>query len=225
MRHRSIVTAGLLCAALLAPVAQAWPQHQHVDAAAAAPEHAPVPVPTQRWTPDGPLRTGMRRAHQAVAELRHAQMGHMSAAMTRDRAATVESAVTFMFAHCKLSAQPDAALHGILVPLLTAAQALKVNPADTRQVDVMREALEQYPRYFNDPGWDAPAPSEAQQDPALGAGIAHTMPHPFAATFQSDDSAGGCHAPLRMHSRSAVSHGMRSTPCCVSQAGSNSVSA
>ena len=162
MGHRTIVMVALLCTALLAPAVQALAQSQHEHASATSSEHAPVPVPAQRWTPDGPLRTGMRRAHQAVAELRHAQMGYMSPAMTRDRAATVESAVTFMFAHCKLSAQPDAALHGILVPLLSAAQALKANPTDARQVGVMREALAHYPRYFNDPGWDAPMPADAK---------------------------------------------------------------
>lgn len=162
MWRRSSIIIVLLCAASLAPAMQALAQHQHEHATATSSAHAPVPAPVQRWTPDGPLRAGMRRAHQAVAELRHAQVGHMSAAITRERAAMVESAVTFMFANCKLSAQPDAALHGILVPLLTAAQALKTNPADTRVVDDMRAALAEYPRYFNDPGWDAPTTPEAE---------------------------------------------------------------
>jgi hypothetical protein len=95
-----------------------------------------------------------------VDELKHHEMGHMSAPMVVDRAAEVESAVLYMFANCKLAAEPDAALHGILVPLLGAAQALKADPQNVKVVATMRTALARYPRYFNDPGWDQPAPNE-----------------------------------------------------------------
>jgi hypothetical protein len=58
------------------------------------------------------------------------------------------------------AAEPDAALHGILVPLLAAAQMLKTDPEDIKAVAEMRAALAGYPRYFNDPGWDQPQPAE-----------------------------------------------------------------
>jgi hypothetical protein len=86
-------------------------------------------------------------------------MGHMSAPMAVDRAVEVEDAVTFMFSNCKLSAEPDAALHGILASLLGAAQALQTNPKNVKAVAEMREALAHYPDYINDPGWDKPARS------------------------------------------------------------------
>ena len=60
----------------------------------------------------------------------------------------------------QLSAEPDAALHGILVPLLTAAQALKADPAKVSAVADMRAAIAHYPHYFDDPGWDKPVPVE-----------------------------------------------------------------
>lgn len=147
------------CALGLAVAAQATPQHAH-DSHAAHAASAAVQAPAQRWTPDAPLRAGMRRAHTAVAELAHYEMGHMSAPMAVDRATEVESAVTYMFANCKLSAEPDAALHGILVPLLTAAQALKADPAKVAAVADMRAAIAHYPQYFDDPGWDKPVPAE-----------------------------------------------------------------
>ena len=161
MSHLSLAAAALLSAAWFAPALQALPQHQHEHEHAAP--TAPMAVPAQRWTPDAPLRAGMRSAYQAVDELQHADSGHMSAAMTRDRAATVEKAVTFMFANCKLSAEPDEALHGILVPLLTAAQALQADPDNTGPVAEMREAIAHYPTYFDDPGWDRPAPVDADE--------------------------------------------------------------
>lgn len=151
MSHLPVVPA-LLAAVWFAPAVQALPQHQHEHIAVTA----PAAVPTARWTPDAPLRTGIRSAHRAVDELQRAAAGHMSAAMTRDRAAAVEKAVAYMFANCKLSAEPDAALHGILVPLLTAAQALQADPDNRKPVADMRAALAHYPQYFNDPGWDQP---------------------------------------------------------------------
>jgi hypothetical protein len=147
----------LLAGLGIAAAVQASPQHDHGQAHAHAEATA---VPAQRWMPDAPLSAGMRRAHTAVAELAHYEMGHMCAAMAVDRATEVESAVTYMFANCKLSTQPDAALHGILVPLLTAAQALKADPAKVSAVADMRAAIAHYPQYFDDPGWDKPAPVE-----------------------------------------------------------------
>jgi hypothetical protein len=153
MKRSSMVVAALLAAVTFVPALQALPQDHHEHAAAPA----PAVVPAQRYTPDAPLRAGMRTAHQAIAQLQHAEAGHMSAALTRDRAATVEQAVVSMFANCKLSAEPDAALHGILVPLLTAAQALQATPDHTQLVADMRAAIARYPQYFDDPGWDQPA--------------------------------------------------------------------
>ncbi len=147
----------LACGLGLAVAAQASPQHSHESHAAPAVASAAA-APAQRWVPDAPLGEGMRRAHAAVDALRHYEMGHMSAPMAVDRATEVEEAVTYMFANCKLAPEPDAALHGILVPLLSAAQALKTDPKKVGAVADMRAAIAHYPQYFNDPGWDKPAP-------------------------------------------------------------------
>jgi hypothetical protein len=143
----------------LAVSVQAAPQraHQHHPAAETI---APQVASAQRWEPDTSLREGIRRAYTAVDQLRHYEMGHMSAPMAVDRAVEVEDAVTFMFSNCKLSAEPDAALHGILASLLGAAQALQTNPKNVKAVAEMREALAHYPDYFNDPGWDKAATAE-----------------------------------------------------------------
>lgn len=147
----------LACGLGLAVSVQAAPQHAHEDHAT---HHtATVTAPAQRFEPDASLREGIRRVHVAVDQLRHYEMGHMSVPMAVDRAAEVEDAVGFMFANCKLAAEPDAALHGILAPLLGGAQALQANPKDVKAVAEMREAISHYPHYFNDPGWDQPAPA------------------------------------------------------------------
>ncbi|WP_027484429.1 hypothetical protein [Rhodanobacter sp. OR87] len=156
MKSVNVVIA-LACGLGLGLAAQASPQHAHESHPAHA--AATTAAPAQRWAPDAPLSEGMRRAHAAVDELRHYEMGHMSAPMAVDRATEVEQAVSYMFANCKLAPEPDAALHGILVPLMSAAQTLKADPKKVSAVAEMRAAIAHYPQYFNDPGWDKPAPA------------------------------------------------------------------
>jgi hypothetical protein len=151
-----LALAGSLGLVMTAHAVPGHVQESHAVLAATTAASAPV----KRWTPDASLRDGMRRAYVAVDELRHHEMGHMSAPMAVDRATTVEEAVTFMFAHCELAPEPDAALHGILVPLMGAAQALKADPKKVGAVADMRAAIAHYPQYFNDPGWDKPVPVE-----------------------------------------------------------------
>lgn len=150
MKGRHAATVALLCTLSLAPMAQAIAQEHDHHAASAT-----VAAAVQRWTPDAPLREGMRRAYAAVEQLHRTGTGRMSASTIVDRATRVEQAVTFMYANCTLAEEPDAALHGILVPLLGAAQVLKRDPRNLQAVADMREAIAHYPQYFDDPGWDA----------------------------------------------------------------------
>lgn len=145
----SVVLLGVLA---MAP-GTARAQHDH---AAHAQVTQPVPPPTQRWAADAALRDGMGRIHTALEELRHYEMGHMDATMALDRVGLIEQAATDIFAKCKLAPEQDAVLHGMLVPLLGAAQKLKTDPQDMAQVQAMRNAVADYPRYFDDPGWTAP---------------------------------------------------------------------
>jgi hypothetical protein len=147
----------MLSALALSYPLMASPQHDHT--AHAAYDGAQVPVPSVRWKADAPLQEGMGRIHQALEELRHYEMGHMSEAMAQDRAGLILDAGAYIFAHCKLAPQQDEALHGMLVPLLAAAQKLKEHPQDMGEVAAMRQAVANYPRYFDDPGWSGDAAS------------------------------------------------------------------
>ncbi|UGB47261.1 DnrO protein [Frateuria edaphi] len=142
----SIVLLGALA------VAPGAVRAQHDHAAHAHVTQAVAP-PVQRWAADAALRDGMGRIHTALEELRHYEMGHMDATMALDRVGLIEQATTDIFAKCKLAPEQDAVLHGMLVPLLGAAQKLKTDPRDMAQVQAMRNAVADYPRYFDDPGW------------------------------------------------------------------------
>lgn len=138
---------GAPCAVLAADTP---PTHDHAAHAVAT-----APASHARWTPDAPLSEGMRRVQEALAELRHHEMGHMSADQAREQAGAIEGAVSSIFAKCKLAPDADAALHGILVPLLEGAQRLHGDPADKAAIQAMRDAVADYPRHFDDPHWQA----------------------------------------------------------------------
>ena len=140
---------GAPCAVLAADVPST---HDHAAHAVAT---APATASHARWAPDAPLSDGMRRVQDALAELRHHEMGHMSADQAREQAGAIEGAVSSIFANCKLAPDADAALHGILVPLLAGAQRLHGDPADKAAIQAMRDAVADYPRHFDDPHWQA----------------------------------------------------------------------
>jgi hypothetical protein len=147
------IGVALFVMALAAVPGAARAQHDH---AAHAHVTAPVAPPAQRWAVDAALRDGMGRIHVALEELRHYEMGHMDATMALDRVGLIEQAAADIFAKCRLAPERDAVLHGMLVPLLGAAQKLQANPQDMAQVQAMRKAVADYPRYFDDPDWTKP---------------------------------------------------------------------
>lgn len=124
----------------------------------------PVAAPAQRWASDAALREGMRRVQAALAVLHHDQLGHGSPAAAQEQAAQIEAAIRYLFAHCRLAPDADAALHRILLPLLSAAQRLQRDPAQHDAVAAMHAAVAPYPQQFDDPGWPAaPDPAPAAQ--------------------------------------------------------------
>ncbi|WP_257387917.1 DnrO protein [Tahibacter caeni] len=160
-----LFAAVLLCGATagLAAAGSEPPHEAHAaHAAHTAPAPGPTRAPAQRWASDAALREGMSRVRTALAELHHYELGHLPPAAAQERAAEVEAAIRFLFANCTLAPDADAALHRILLPLLTAAQRLNRDPAQRDAVAAMREAVAPYPLQFDDPGWAAPAAAAAQ---------------------------------------------------------------
>ena len=154
----------LACSLGLALAAQAAPTSAHEDHAGHV-ATSPAPVPAQRWATDAPLREGIRRVHAALHDLHQYELGHMSESVALEHVAAIENATQYMFANCKLESAPDAALHGMLGPLLAGAAAFKKDPKDLAAVTAMRHAVADYPRYFDDPQWPLkPMPADAEHD-------------------------------------------------------------
>jgi hypothetical protein len=136
------------------PFAVAHAQEEHAAHAHAA---AMPPPPAHRWAADADLRDGMGRIHAALEQLRGFESGRIDAAAAAAQVARIEQAAADIFAKCKLPVDQDAVLHRMLAPLLAAAQRLKSAPADVAQVEAMRVAVADYPRYFDAPTWQTPA--------------------------------------------------------------------
>lgn len=152
----TIAIAGAF-AACLASAASAQLHQEH----AAHATKKPV-APATRWATDAPLRKGMNDIRIALGELRHFELGHMPAAMALERVTAIEDATTYLFAHCKLAPAADAALHGMLVPLLSAAHRFKNDTNDESAIPAMRSAIADYPNYFDDQKW--PIATDAARD-------------------------------------------------------------
>ena len=141
-------------AAPAVPEATAMHEHEHEHAAAPADgDAAAAPSSGERFAVDAPLQQGMGKIRAAVATLEHHEMGHLSDEQVVEPAAEIEAQVQFLIANCKLDAQADAALHGIIGKLLEGAKALKDKPADAAPVAPLRAALAEYPRLFDDSTW------------------------------------------------------------------------
>jgi hypothetical protein len=135
--------------------------HEHA-APPATPQQAPAPV--QRFATDAPLRAGMHGIRAAVAGLGHYQMGHMGPEQAATLAAQVQAHVRDIIANCKLAPEADAALHLIIVPLMTNASALEADPKKLEAIAPMRAALAEYVLRFDDPEFGAvPADPDAPE--------------------------------------------------------------
>lgn len=153
-KHPLIALALFACAPFAFAAAQHdTHEHGHETHAAAA----ETPAPAQRWAVDAPLKTGMGKIRAAVESLAHHEMGHLDAKQVVTLATEIETQVQYLIANCKLDPKADAALHGIIGQLLAGAKALKDKPEDAAPVAKLRAALADYPKFFDDPGWQAPA--------------------------------------------------------------------
>ncbi|TKS54736.1 DnrO protein [Luteimonas yindakuii] len=123
----------------------------HADDANHSTHRSPLDAPDVKWTPDAPLMAGMRRLHAA---LDGANTGDAQQALRL--ASEADAAVAYMFEHCELEAEPDVALHGVLARVMAGTQALRDDPEDLAPLAMMRDAVADYPRLFDDPGFPAP---------------------------------------------------------------------
>lgn len=95
----------------------------------------------QRWATDEALRTGMQRIRDAMQQA------------SPELVLTIRQQIDYLIANCKLEPEADATLHGIIAQLLAGVDTLEKNPSSTEGIEKIHHAVQQYPEYFDHPGW------------------------------------------------------------------------
>ena len=158
MRYPPNVSKALVAIAIAigtsvaAAPAGAAPQAAHTHDHATAPAAA---VPARGWATDAPLRDGMRGIATIVQAL-DAGPGPVDAARARTAGAQVGRQVAAIVANCRLPPDADAALHPVLADLARGGAALATDPGDASALPLIRQALADYARLFDDPGFQVP---------------------------------------------------------------------
>jgi len=108
----------------------------------------------KRWATDEPLRIGMQRIRDAVAQtLATSEPSALPPAQAKVLADTVQKNVTYLIQNCKLEPKADATLHVLINELMAGAAATTANPASGDGALKLTDALREYPKFFDHPGW------------------------------------------------------------------------
>lgn len=144
-----VITACLLLLTAMPTVAQNS-AHQHSDHGA--------PALTlnngQKWQSDGPLRQGMEKINNAVIKAVPAfHQDTLTKFDAEQLANEINQQVEYLVQNCKLSPQADAVLHVIIADLVAGANVLTTHPLSMQGLPRIVGALQQYPKYFEQPQW------------------------------------------------------------------------
>ena len=111
----------------------------------------------KKWETDAPLRKAMGEIRQSMASSLHViHDNKLSPQAYGGLAKGVEAAVGDMVANCKLGPQADAQLHIIIADLLVGAEQMAGKTQQGKNMDGAVKgvgALNNYGKYFNDPGF------------------------------------------------------------------------
>lgn len=109
-----------------------------------------------KWHSDAPLRQGMQSINDAV--INAVPDFHRDALTKPDAeklASHINKQVEYLVANCKLEPQADAVLHVFIGDLLAGADELAKQPLSMQGLPRIVGVLQQYPNYFDQPGWKA----------------------------------------------------------------------
>jgi len=140
---------GILLAVAIAASGSATAHGHGEDPHAVPAPTGSATAPAQRYATDAPLRRHMDQIRTAVAALDHAAHGHLDAGQVATLAGSIRARVRDIIAECTLPPEADAALHGIIAPLMQHAGALEAAPDDTSAIAPMREAVAEYEGLFD----------------------------------------------------------------------------
>ena len=157
-------------------------QHEHEEAASGGLvlEHG------AKWATDAPLRSGMEQIRSLIAVPQATVTAGivLSPADARQLADGVRHQVDELIQNCKLEPDADAALHVLIADMLKGAAELADGPQLAMGLARIQNAINQYPKYFSHPGWEAGGI-------ALPAALAAQFQQQLAGKLQAAMQAGG----------------------------------
>ena len=109
----------------------------------------------ERWATDAALREGMGRVRASFAEVLPAyKRGELSPEAATDAARAIDDHVAYLVENCRLEPAADAVLHVLVAELLQGTATLRKAPASPEGLPRIHGVLQDYPRYFDHPGWE-----------------------------------------------------------------------
>lgn len=116
----------------------------------------------KRWSTDEALRTGMQRMRDAAAlALDKQRQGPLQPEESARLATAVQDNVNYLIQNCRLEPKADAVLHVFITELLEGASLVNAKPPAPAGLEKLAHALNEYPKYFDHPGW-VPIPGVVQ---------------------------------------------------------------
>ena len=149
------LAAALGTAAFLAlPAGAIADVHKHEHGAAEV--HKLTLNQGKKWATDEPLRKGMAEI-RGLVDAQHAGI-HKGTLKPADYAALgekIEAQVGYVVANCKLDPEADANLHIVVGEILAGVEAMKGKEKKSLRVGAGKvvDALNDYGKYFDHPGW------------------------------------------------------------------------
>ncbi|MBP9712480.1 MAG: hypothetical protein KBD60_02160 [Sterolibacterium sp.] len=112
----------------------------------------------KKFATDPVLRQGMTKIASLLESLSNAAQGSVQASTAAGLAGQVEAEVANIIKNCKLEPRADHALHEILLDINQSVLLLRNNKPGIQHSgrQALAQALRNYARYFDHPGWGDP---------------------------------------------------------------------
>lgn len=157
LRSRWIIAGVVVLVAAAAATGLSWRRLHEEGAHNSGGHHSSAALTLnngKKWATDKPLRNGMRQIAALIAPFADIGDGE---GLDPDEAARIANGVrgevNYLVSNCKLNPKADAALHVLIADMLIGADALSRPAPSSESLRMIREALELYPQYFEDPDW------------------------------------------------------------------------
>ncbi len=146
---KHLLIAAIISSAALANVVTAQ-EHQHHDMS----EQVLQLNHGAKWSIDESLHIGMVNIRQQLMlNLDDIHYNKFSSQQFLALASEFDKQLQYLFENCQLPAKADAQLHVLLAKIIQGNELMKTSQDKKQGAVMIMQALQDYPRYFNDIAW------------------------------------------------------------------------